>query len=109
MIMGAIWDFLSGKSTDWDEFEAQEAERTRKQLEWEAAHPEIREARIRERERERERSRERNKKYRAYCKCCGAASWGSSHSKPEDAIRDLQYQTSGCGSNNHTPEIQEVY
>lgn len=107
MIMGAIWEFLSGKSTDWDELEALEAERTRKQLEYEAAHPEIRAARMREREMERERARERNKKYVAYCKYCGEH--GFARSTPEEAIQDLQYCNVRCGRHNHTPEIREIY
>ena len=97
MIMGAIWDFLSGKSTDWDEFEAQEAERTRKQLEWEAAHPEA-----------------KKKRYKAYCRICGVSTH-STFSSPGSAVASLQnsgngYDRSlGCGARNHSPEIQEVY
>lgn len=94
--MGAIWNFLSGRSTDWDEVEAQDAERERNRSEWEDEHPKA-----------------RKKYYTAYCRVCGLSTTDRL-SSPGSAIRDLQIgccgnSNSGCGSGNHSPEVQEVY
>ncbi|MCR5126233.1 MAG: hypothetical protein K6B43_13740 [Treponema sp.] len=82
--MGAIWDFISGKSTDWDAVNRQQ----------EAY----------------ERTRPRRIKYRAYCKICGTSTY-ISRGTPGEAIHELQ-QLSGatdcCGQNNHTPEVERV-
>ena len=45
--------------------------------------------------------------YKAYCRICGATSSGNFRT-PEDAIRNLQYRTSGCGADMYDPQIREV-
>lgn len=45
--------------------------------------------------------------YKAYCRICGTSSYGKSHT-PQEAIRHLQYSSSGCGQGMHDPQIQEV-
>lgn len=45
--------------------------------------------------------------YQAYCRKCGASSYEKCHT-PQAAIRDLQFESSGCGRNMHDPQIQEV-
>lgn len=89
-IMGAIWDFISGKSTDWD---AVVEEENRKDA-----------ARQR-----REMSRPRRIEYKAYCRICGYGDYGYMYSTPQEAIRKLQeYCDNGCGKGNHVPQIQEI-
>ncbi|MBR0031550.1 MAG: hypothetical protein IJP61_04625 [Treponema sp.] len=81
--MGAIWDFIAGKSTDWEAARARDEEYRR-------THP-----------------RPRHVKYKAYCRYCGVEC-DFSYSTPSNAIKYLQYKSSGCGCDNHTPVIQEV-
>lgn len=45
--------------------------------------------------------------YQAYCRICGETSYGKSRT-PQDAIRKLQYSSSGCGADMHDPQIREV-
>lgn len=92
--MGAIWDFISGKSTDWDAMEE-------RQKEYEQAHP-----------------RQRRIHYKAYCKYCGVSTedrdgytideLNFGRRSPENAVRVLQRRDKGCGRGNHTPVIQEI-
>lgn len=81
--MGAIWDFIAGKSNDWDRVDRENAE-------YAASHPII--------------------KYKAYCRICGETG-GSEHnleSTPSGAIRYVQNSFNGCGRNCHEPVVQEV-
>lgn len=90
--MGAIWNFISGKSTDWDEFDRQQAAKAEQYRAYSEAHP-----------------RERRIKYHAYCRICGNNDCGMNpYDTPEKAIKHLQDNSSGCGRNNHSPQIQEV-
>ena len=85
--MGAIWDFISGKSTDWDAVNRQQ----------EAY----------------ERTRPKKIYYKAYCKICGAYD-RNFHSSKAEAVRRLQSEymistvSGGCGSGNHIPEVEAV-
>lgn len=95
--MGAIWDFISGKSTDWDKFDREQAESAERAREYRESHP-----------REYIEQSSHNKYY-AYCKICGAmnGSRGAYEDSPSKAIKTLQRSSSGCGENNHIPEVVE--
>ncbi|MBR4630458.1 MAG: hypothetical protein IKO57_08470 [Treponema sp.] len=86
--MGAIWDFISGKSTDWDAVNRQQ----------EAY----------------ERTRPKRIRYTAYCRRCGNGGYdslmsrGISERTPQEAIRMLQNSDNGCGRGNHDPQVQEL-
>ncbi len=96
--MGAIWDFISGKSTDWDA----EAKKNRISAEEMRAYRETHPREYRE-----SSSSLKIKQYKGYCKICGETT-NFYHQRIPDAIRDLQSQQGTCGRNNHIPEIQEV-
>ena len=91
--MGAIWDFISGKSTYWDEVDRKNAAAAERAREYRASHP-----------------IEREKKYAAYCKICGERTQrGRTFHDQASAIQYLQINyTGGCGRGNHTPEVHEV-
>ncbi len=98
--MGAIWDFISGKSTDWDAVVENENRK-------DAARQREENFRAAERQR-REMSRPRRIEYKAYCRICGYGG-ENSRSTPQEAIRQLQeYCENGCGKGNHVPQIQEI-
>ena len=88
--MGAILDFISGKSTDWDEYDRASAERVARAREYRESHP------------------EEFKRFKAYCKYCGTENY-STYDSPSEAIKHLQSENRGCGAKNHEPEIQEIY
>ena len=96
--MGAILDFLAGRTRDWDALEKERRQR--------AAAREAREAVM-----EASRPRPRSVKYNAYCKICGANA-NCRKSTPGEAIQALQkwsgVSDGGCGRENHVPAIQEV-
>ncbi len=92
--MGAIWDFISGKSTDWDEVNRRSASAARCTRDYETEHPRPR----------------RNIYYAAYCKICGEqvsrSEAAPNDRDPASAIRRLQRKDGGCGRNCHTPETE---
>ena len=95
--MGAIWDFISGKSTDWDEFDRKKAAAAERAREYRASHP-----------------IKRKKRYVAYCKICGEKTLPGDDINcpdPATAVRHLQMMrtsSSSCGQGNHIPEVYEV-
>lgn len=85
--MGAIWDFISGKSTDWDAVNRQQEAEARRQEAY-------------------ERTRPKRIKYMAYCKVCGEDTYPCD--TQGEAIKNLQGRNGDCGRNNHTPVVERV-
>ncbi len=52
-------------------------------------------------------SRPKRIRYRAYCRNCGITA-SFAQSTPGETIRTLQFDSRGCGQNNHFPQIQEI-
>ena len=97
--MGALWNFIAGKSTDWDKVEAEQAIQASID----------KERRKEERKVEAERKTNQNKpKIMAYCRRCGKYSIYQDITYSRSAISDLMTNDSGCGSNKHEPELFEV-
>ncbi len=90
--MGAIWDFISGKSTDWDEVDAKNEAASRRAA-----------------ERQAERERDRPKRIvKCYCKICGEYSTCSDPNNWNQEvgwIKSLQSMNFGCGRGCHIPEF----
>ena len=89
--MGAIWNFISGKSTDWDEVDAKNKAASRRAAEQRA-----------------EREKDRPKRIvKCYCKICGehVSTYGTSGFSETHWIQELQRNDRGCGRGCHIPEF----